>query len=787
MCDQMVDEGHLATRASLTDPMTRDAAERDLRGWLSSLPAPAVIDEAQLLPELPVAVKDLVDQRGGAGHFVLTGSASIGRHGLGGSDPLAGRATRLCLWPMTQLELRRPRERILPNVVDVLFDGVFRPGTYPQSAPVAELKRRMVRGGFPLRALSGQVTSRRLNQQHVRADLEATLADAAVGHERLDVFLALRVLEALVGVPGGILNVSKLADELGVTRRTVDTYLGHLDRRFLLHRLANLGARPRTQGTGSARPKVHPVDTSVSAAILGKMGHRLEAGTELFGALFESHVVNELIAQSGWAKVGPQPGYWRDVAKRGEAEVDLVLVDSADRRLGIEVKSSEAVRASDAAGLLELGRSRGGLHRGFVVYRGERIVELAESVWAVPADFLSDPGAWAPPTAIGPRPGPDSKIEVTMTANEGAVPPEASLFVSYVHADDRSENGAIRALVERLADTYEFLFGTQLEVFFDGDIRWGELWRERLSQELERTTFLLAIVTPRFLGSEQCRNEVLEFSAAVRSVGQPKLILPLIWQMPAQLGEEGRGDPVVTSLTQAQWLDVVELRYEDPTSSTYRQLVEKIAGRLHETVVALEARRGDLPGQSAVVPASVDDPDQSLGALELMERAEDLVEQELGPQFDALATALVGVSGTLTSVGAPPSSTSARSVSAWAARAAETLDVPRGKLEQAVTSLRQTWAEFDDVVTGFLRQVDDLPSSHRPAELFDQLDELHRQLDEIVEQPELADLRLVLRGVAAMSRRLRPVAVCVESALDLVSQMRASARGWLQLRGSPPR
>jgi uncharacterized protein len=75
---------------SLADPNTRRRAADDPVGWLESLPFKVAIDEAQLVPGLSLAVKDLVDRRGGQpGQFLLTGSSRISRHELGGSDPLA--------------------------------------------------------------------------------------------------------------------------------------------------------------------------------------------------------------------------------------------------------------------------------------------------------------------------------------------------------------------------------------------------------------------------------------------------------------------------------------------------------------------------------------------------------------------------------------------------------------------------------------------------------------------------------------------------------------------------
>jgi predicted AAA+ superfamily ATPase len=78
----------------LSDPADLAALEADAFRVLDASPGPVLIDEAQLIPDLTVAVKRLVDQSGRFGQVLLTGSSRIGRGALGGGDPLAGRAVR---------------------------------------------------------------------------------------------------------------------------------------------------------------------------------------------------------------------------------------------------------------------------------------------------------------------------------------------------------------------------------------------------------------------------------------------------------------------------------------------------------------------------------------------------------------------------------------------------------------------------------------------------------------------------------------------------------------------
>lgn len=76
------------TYYSLTDPNTYEFAANNLMTWVNGLKLPAIIDEAQRLPDLTLAIKERIDRLSASGpQVILTGSASINRKGLEGQDP----------------------------------------------------------------------------------------------------------------------------------------------------------------------------------------------------------------------------------------------------------------------------------------------------------------------------------------------------------------------------------------------------------------------------------------------------------------------------------------------------------------------------------------------------------------------------------------------------------------------------------------------------------------------------------------------------------------------------
>lgn len=362
---------------SLADPATLELASHDLPGWLASLPATTVIDEAQLIAELPLAVKRLVDEPGTARRFLLTGSARLGRTSLGGSDPLTGRVRRWTLSPLTLAELDG-RAVAMGHLAERLWSGeILTPADYPPCDVVSWLNR----GGFPLLALSPR--SVRVADQWVRDTTVGLLTDDVLPDDRFDASLARRVLDGCLRDPAGILNVASLGQRLGLNPRTVDRYLDVLERRFLLHFLPNLATNPTRQTR--ARAKVHAVDTAFAAESLRRSDPTTLAQPAVIGDLFETWVVNQIVPCLQFAAVPVTAHYWRD-AKTGR-EVDLVLADTEGHLVGIEVKSAGQVSPHDAQGLAALATDMG-LTRGYVIYAGTTTVRLGQNCWALPAAAL---------------------------------------------------------------------------------------------------------------------------------------------------------------------------------------------------------------------------------------------------------------------------------------------------------------------------------------------------------------------------------------------------------------
>lgn len=367
------ERGRIASVVDLADPTVLAAATASPSGVIDQALIPALVDEAQLAPELLLAVKRRVDTETRPGSFLLTGSSRLGRTQLGGSDPLAGRSVRARLWPMTQGELAgRP-----VDLVSLLLGGDLPGGPFP-ALNRADLLERIARGGLP--TLAGVVAP---VAPELRPTLVAEYVEGVLFHEvgqRHDRAELVRLLRYLAATTARLLNVSTVASDLGAARDTIGARLATLEGGFLLHTLP--AHRPGEHRTLTAHPKVHAGDTAI-AAWAGRLGDDPPAA--LYGALVETFVVNDLTAQASWA-AGRSVRHWRNTARK--VEVDAVLIDQAGAAVPIEIKASRDVRPDDLLGLRQFLSEVPGCDLGVIFYTGDLVLPVAERIWAVPISAL---------------------------------------------------------------------------------------------------------------------------------------------------------------------------------------------------------------------------------------------------------------------------------------------------------------------------------------------------------------------------------------------------------------
>ncbi len=184
-----------------------------------------------------------------------------------------------------------------------------------------------------------------------------------------------RFLEAASFSHGGLLNVSNVARERQIERKTVASYVEILEDLLLGFRLGVFSKRARREVT--AHPKFYLFDAGVFRSLRPK--GPLDRPEEIDGGALEGLVAQHLRAWLAYGG-GGELFFWRT---RGGAEVDFVVYGEAGF-YGIEVKNTGKVRPEDLRSLATFAEEYPEAVP-ILLYRGTEQLR-AGKVWCLPVE-----------------------------------------------------------------------------------------------------------------------------------------------------------------------------------------------------------------------------------------------------------------------------------------------------------------------------------------------------------------------------------------------------------------
>lgn len=372
---RMIGSGLDAHWRSLDRAVTRHAAETDPTEFVAC-DRPMVIDEVQRVPELLLAIKEVVDANPRPGRFLLTGSARVlGLRAV--PDALPGRMETIELWPFSQGEIDSTPD----GFVDAVFS--YGPDLWHESAESRTgYAGRVARGGFP------EAVAREDPRRRARF-FDSYLADLinrdVIQLSEIERGAEMRALTRLLAARSGQLVVpASLGNALELSRDTVARYLRLLEEIFLIKRIPAWSRGLSARAVGTA--KLAFVDSGIAANVLDADVKRLLQPDGVLGPLLEGFVLMELARQLTWSDVRAELYHYRT---KDKTEVDAVLEDRRGRAVGIEVKAASTVTEKDFRGLRHLAERLGGdFVVGLVLYTGGQTVPFGPRLRAMPVSAL---------------------------------------------------------------------------------------------------------------------------------------------------------------------------------------------------------------------------------------------------------------------------------------------------------------------------------------------------------------------------------------------------------------
>lgn len=200
-----------------------------------------------------------------------------------------------------------------------------------------------------------------------------------------------RFLEAMSFSHGSILNLSNIARECAVKRKTCEGYLEILEDLLLGYRLQVFTRKARREL--AAHPKFYFFDNGVYRA--NRPNGPLDAPEEIEGAALEGLVAQHLRAWCDYSNNQHALYYWQT---RSQVEVDFIVYGTSGI-FAFEVKNSARIRPQDLRPLKTFGEDYPQAKRA-LLYRGNEQF-MRDGILCIPCDkWLSQLQPNTPPLLL---------------------------------------------------------------------------------------------------------------------------------------------------------------------------------------------------------------------------------------------------------------------------------------------------------------------------------------------------------------------------------------------------
>ena len=262
-----------------------------------------VIDEIQIRPELFALLRALVDQHRVPARFILLGSASphIVKQN---TETLAGRISYHELTPFSFSEI----------------------------AARFDLNTHWFRGGFPGALLQKEgIIVRKWLDDFVETFIQRDLGRLGF---QVPAHLIRNMLTMTAHMQGSVLNMSNLANALGISVPTVSKYLEILEGSFLIRRIPPYFKNIGKQLVKS--PKIYHRDSGLLHHLLRIGDLEQLLGHPIVGQSWEGYVIEQIIREA------PEFCEFFFYRTKNGAEIDLIVISPRGKMACLEIKFSVA-------------------------------------------------------------------------------------------------------------------------------------------------------------------------------------------------------------------------------------------------------------------------------------------------------------------------------------------------------------------------------------------------------------------------------------------------------------
>lgn len=308
-----------------------------------------VLDEVQKIPVILDVVQDLIDR--GKANFILTGSSARKLYRGAKVNLLPGRIVAFRMDPFSLLEF-----------------------------PAKDVAERLIYGSLPgILAVQCPADKETDLEAYVTTYLEEEIRAEAVVRN-LGNFA--RFLELAASESGGIINLRKLSQEIGVSHTTIGAYYQILEDCLIAERIEPL-TQSKTRKKLTKSEKYLFFDLGVRR-LAAREGARLSRDT--MGRIFEQFIGLELVRIARSRKQMPKIRFWRDP---DGPEVDWVI-DAQGLYTPLEVKLTANPSSADIRHLKVFLSEYKTAKAGYLVCQVPRQAKLSDGIIALPWQSIGE-------------------------------------------------------------------------------------------------------------------------------------------------------------------------------------------------------------------------------------------------------------------------------------------------------------------------------------------------------------------------------------------------------------
>mgnify|MGYP004478037385 FL=1 len=355
---------------SLDDKLTRELAQNDPKLFLEEHPYPLLIDEVQYAPNLFSYIKIKVDEIKEPSMYWLTGSQQF-KLMKNVQESLAGRVGIVKLNSLTYNEINNrklKKEMFDPKkIIDAEIIGVN------------DLYENIFKGGMPEIYVNDKMKRIFFFNSYIETYLTKDVENI-ISISNMETFKNFMI--TIASRNGEQLNYSKIGSEVGITDKTVKSWLNILVTSGIIYLLTpyNLSREKRV----NHMPKIIWMDSGLCSFLAGYEDARTLQMSSNAGHYLESYIISEIVKSYNSHGLEANISYFRDKDKH---EIDLVFFNATEI-YPFEIKKTASPNKEMISSFKYLKDSKKKVMPGGIICLCDKLMRIEENNYCIPVSSV---------------------------------------------------------------------------------------------------------------------------------------------------------------------------------------------------------------------------------------------------------------------------------------------------------------------------------------------------------------------------------------------------------------